>query len=105
MRLANPLTVKPAAATNVAACRDGGELTEDQVYRRYVLDVIEAEWRALGVSEEELRLDELLDKEYARQCSLGRSHEEIEAEWARMTIEEILAGSPGTKPQADASLA
>jgi hypothetical protein len=61
----------------------------DAIYRQ-ALEIIDAEWRAAGVSEEESRLDERLAEAFARKVASGQDVDELLARWRTLTPEQIL---------------
>jgi hypothetical protein len=55
------------------------------------MEIIDAEWQALGVSDEELRLDERLAEVFARRVASGQDVDQLFARWGSLTPEQILA--------------
>lgn len=63
--------------------------TAKRAYRQ-AMDIIDREWLAAGVTEEELAQDEQLADIFDRQVASGRTVEEIRADWETKTLAEIL---------------
>jgi hypothetical protein len=60
---------------------------------RQAMEIIDREWLAAGVTEEELAQDEQLADIFDRQIASGRTVEEIRSDWETKTVAEILRES------------
>jgi hypothetical protein len=70
---------------NVTANRNAA----NRAYRQ-AMEIIDREWLAVGVTNEELAQDEQLAEIFDRLVGSGRTVDDIGAEWETKTVEEIL---------------
>ena len=64
--------------------------TAAQCAYRQAMEVIDQEWLAVGVTQEELSQDERLAEIFDRLVGSGRTVDDIRTEWETKTVEEIL---------------
>jgi hypothetical protein len=57
---------------------------------RQAMEIIDREWLASGVTQEELAQDARLAEIFDRLVGSGRTVDDIRAEWEAKTVEEIL---------------